>query len=225
MKFEKYDIILRRITKDDLQLLRNWRNSEAIQRHMIYREHITMQMQKKWFASIDNIYNFYYIIEFNGEKIGLFNEKNIDWKKRTSETGLFIADQRYIDTQIPILASLCLSEIGFYIIRGEKSFIQILKDNKKAIEYSLNFGYKLCEGQENQQHQQYVLTKKSFEEKAVKLLKAANKVYKEKSTLWLYLEKHDYKSGLAQFIENLIDSSPIPVPFETFNGCRHYHFP
>jgi UDP-4-amino-4,6-dideoxy-N-acetyl-beta-L-altrosamine N-acetyltransferase len=225
MKFEKYGITLRRITSDDLELLRTWRNAEAIQQHMNFRQYITKQMQKKWFRSIDNFCNFYYIIEYNNEMIGLFNEKNIDWKNRTSETGLFIADQRYIDTQIPILASLCLSEIGFYIVQGEKSFIRILKENHRAIDYSLSFGYQLCEGQQNIRHQLYVLTKENFEIKGAKLLKSANKVYKEKATLLLFLEKHDYKSGLAQFLENLIDSSPIPVPYIIIDGCRHYHYP
>lgn len=225
MKFEKYGITLRRITNGDLELLRTWRNSEAIQRHMNYREHITKQMQNKWFHSIDNFSNFYYIIEYNDDKVGLFNEKDIDWENHTSETGLFIADQRYLDTQIPILASLCFSEIGFTVLRGERSYIRILKDNHKAIEYSLNFGYKLCEGQENLEHQKYVLTRESFLEKGGKLLIAANKVYKEKSTLLLYLEKHDYKSGLAQFVENKIDNSPVNIPFDIINGCRRYHYP
>jgi RimJ/RimL family protein N-acetyltransferase len=225
MKFVKYGITLRRITLDDIEIIRHWRNSDEIQKRMQYREYITKRMQKKWFYSIDNINNFYYLIEFKGEKIGLFNEKNIDWKNRTSETGLFIADEKYINTQIPILASLCLSEIGFYVIQGEKSFIRILKDNKQAIEYSLNFGYELCANQADNDPQLYVLTKQNFESKGKRLLDAANKAYKQDSTLMMYLEKDDYKSGIAQFIEKLIEQSTVKIPFETYNGGRRYHYP
>lgn len=225
MKFVKYGITLKRITIDDIEIIRQWRNSDEIQRNMHFRKYITKRMQKKWFHSIDNINNFYYLIEYKGEKIGLFNEKNIDWENKTSETGLFIANINYINTQIPILASLCLSEIGFYIIQGEKSYIRILKNNLQAIEYSLSFGYELCENQQSENLQLYELTRQNFEEKGKKLLYAANKVYKNESILWMYLEENDYKSGIAQFIESLIEKSNVNIPFEIINKGKKYHYP
>ncbi len=225
MRFVKYGITLRRIVEEDIELIRQWRNSKPIQQHMHFRDHITKQMQKKWFKSIDNINNFYYIIEYKGNKVGLFNEKNIDWNERTSETGLFIADEKFINSPIPILASLCLSEIGFNIIQGEKTFIHIIKNNYKAIEYSLAFGYVLTKNQEKEELQQYVLTKESFEKKGNKLLNAANKAYKNNSTLYLFLEKHDYQTGIAQFLEQLIERSPANIPFVLTPEGRMYHYP
>lgn len=225
MRFVKYGITLRRIVEDDIELIRQWRNSKPIQQNMHFREHISKSMQLKWFRSIDNINNFYYIIEYKGNKVGLFNEKNIDWENRTSETGLFIADEKLINTPIPVLASLCLSEIGFKIVQGEKSFIHILKDNHKAIEYSLSFGYVLCEGQENKELQLYVLTKENFEKKGNRLLNAANKAHKNNSTLYLFLEKHDYQTGIAQFLEQLIERSPATIPFVLTPEGRMYHYP
>lgn len=225
MRFVKYGITLRRIVEEDIELIRQWRNSKPIQQNMHFREYITKQMQKKWFRSIDNINNFYYIIEYQGKKVGLFNEKNIDWEKRTSENGLFIADEKLINTPIPILASLCLCEIGFNIIQGEKAFIHVLKNNHQAITYNLRFGYELCENQENDELQRYVLTKETFEKKGKKLLEAANEIYKHNSTLYLFLEKHDYQTEIGKFIEQLIEKSPIKVPFELTAEGRMYHYP
>jgi len=182
-------------------------------------------MQNKWFHSIDNINNFYYIIIYKDEQIGLFNEKNIDWEHKTSETGLFIAEKKYINTQIPVLTSLFLSEIGFYLLQGERTYIRILKDNHQAIKYSRSFGYELCENQDDQELQQYVLTRQHFENKGKKLLDAANKIYKENAVLWLYLEEHDYQSGVAQFIENIIDRSELKIQFDVIDGVKRYHFP
>jgi len=225
MKFVKYGITLRRINEGDIELIRQWRNSKEVKDQMHFRKYITKKMQKDWFKSINTIYNFYYIIEHNGNKVGLFNEKNIDWENGTSETGLFIADSKYINSPIPTLASLCLSEIGFNLIGGKKSYIHILKKNKKAIEYSLSFGYVLCEHQENKELQLYELTRENFDIKGKRLINAANKAYSNSSTLYLYLEKHDYQTELGTFIEQLIEKSSPDISFETTTEGRIYHYP
>ena len=73
MKISKYGIDLVRLTEEDIEMLRQWRNSPQIQQFMEYREEITAEMQKKWFDSINNVNNFYFIIHFEGQKIGLIN--------------------------------------------------------------------------------------------------------------------------------------------------------
>ena len=78
MKFRKYGITLTRLREDDIELVRKWRNSPGIQQYMEYREFITEEMQKKWFESINNLQNFYFIIEYENKKIGLINTSNID---------------------------------------------------------------------------------------------------------------------------------------------------
>jgi RimJ/RimL family protein N-acetyltransferase len=209
MKLFKYGIVLKRITKDDIELVRRCRNSEGIHQFMHYRGHITKKMQKRWFKSIDNIYNFFYLVYYCGEPIGMFNEKNINWEEHSSETGLIIWDERYIDTQVPLMISLLLSEVGFYIFHGEKAIIRILQDNKKAIQYALSFGYRLCEGEQDKELQKYELTKERFEQIGVRLLKAMNSLYKSSNTLYLLLEPNDYKIGIAQHLEKIISNELI----------------
>jgi hypothetical protein len=209
MKLFKYGIVLKRITKHDIELVREYRNAEQIKQFMHYREHITRKMQKKWFRSIDNIYNFYYLVNYCGEPIGLFNEKNINWEERTSETGLMIWDMRYIDTQVPLMISLMLSEVGFYVLRGKKTYVSVLQENKKAAQYVLSLGYRLCEGEEDKELQRYELTPELFEQKGAKLLAKLNHVYKDSNRLYLLLEDHDYKSGIAQHLVDVLADSPV----------------
>ena len=117
MKLIKYGLTLKRLTKEDIELLRNWRNSESVNRFMEYREYITPEMQEKWFESINNPNNFYYIIIYNDEKIGLINDKGFDrFGKATSEAGLFIAVDKYKNTFVPVLASLILLEVSFFYL-------------------------------------------------------------------------------------------------------------
>lgn len=67
------DIILHRLTEDKIELVRYWRNYPKIQQYMDYCEHITAEQQKRWFASINNDKNYYFIVEMNGREIGFVN--------------------------------------------------------------------------------------------------------------------------------------------------------
>lgn len=231
MKWKKYGITLSRLTEEDLELVRQWRNSSLINRYMEFRKYITPEMQKKWFESIDNFNNFYYIIIYKNEKIGLINEKNINWEAKiseggdkSSEAGLFIWETKYAETFVPILTSLCLIEIGFYLLQWTKTYIRVLKGNKKAIEYNMNLGFNLCEGQEDINNQLYVLTKQSFEQKAKKIRKSALEISGNDNTLYLILEKADYLSGIAQKIENIINSLPFSIKCERTKEETVYYY-
>jgi hypothetical protein len=211
MKLFKYEIMLKRITADDIELVRRWRNSDCVSKHMHFRGIISKEQQKRWFRSIDNINNFYYLIYYKEEPIGLYNDKNINWDERTSETGLFIWDDRYIDTHIPLMASLILSEMGFYIFEGKKSYVSVMESNKKSRDYTLNFGYKLCSGEEGKELQKYELTREQFEIKGERLIKAMNRLFPGKSVLHMLLEPDDYKNGIAQHLENILNNVPFKV--------------
>ena len=104
----------------------------------------------------------------------MINTKNIDWKNKWGEGGIFIGVEEYIETYIPTLASLCLLEFVFEVLNGiQYSFIRILKDNKRAISYNKNLGYLLLPAQENIDNQLYMLTKENYFARSEKLKRAA----------------------------------------------------
>ncbi len=219
MKLIKYGLTLKRLTKEDIELLRIWRNSESVNRFMEYRKYITPEMQEKWFESINNPNNFYYIIIYNDEKIGLINDKGFDrFGKATSEAGLFIAVDKYKNTFVPVLASLILLEVSFFYLGGKDSYIRILKDNISSIKYNTRLGYELCPNQENVENQLYVLTPERFKEKTAELRKAAIKVGGGDPNIYLIWEKEDYDSGLAQESDKLLEEGEIDVPNKWENG-------
>lgn len=224
MKVHKYGITLSRLTQDNIEFVRKKRNSEEVRHFMEFREEITPEMQQKWFDRINNFNNFFYLIEFNSRKIGLINDKNIDWQARTSESGLFFWDKEYINTFYPVLASLVLLEVGFYYLDWYQSFIHVLHDNPKAIEYVHQIGYELCDGQRGVHNQLYFLTKANFEKKGRKMRQAAES-FKEKelSNGYVLLELIDYESGLAQTIESYFAKSGIILNRKkTENGILFY---
>ncbi len=174
MEISKYNIKLSRLSHEDLELVRSWRNSELVRSRMAYQQFISQSEQEKWFYSINNECNFYFIISVEDQKIGLINTKNIDWKNKWGEGGIFIGVEEYIETYIPTLASLCLLEFVFEVLNGiQYSFIRILKDNKRAISYNKNLGYLLLPAQENIDNQLYMLTKENYFARSEKLKRAA----------------------------------------------------
>jgi len=104
MKFFKYGITLERLREEDIELVRQWRNSDPVRLNMKYREIISPEKQREWFNSINNVNFHYVIIQYRGEKIGLLNDKNIDWETLTSETGIFIGRPELNSAQLaPLL--------------------------------------------------------------------------------------------------------------------------
>ena len=83
MIIKKFGITFKRLEKNDIELLRQWRNAPSISQYMEYREHITPEMQEEWFESVNNNNNLYFIIEYKGKKIGPTNGKDIDWEKHS----------------------------------------------------------------------------------------------------------------------------------------------
>ena len=70
---------LSRLTIDDIETVRNWRNDPRISRFMPAKGFITPEKQLEWFKSINNNNNYYFIIAFDDRKIGLAEAKKIDY--------------------------------------------------------------------------------------------------------------------------------------------------
>lgn len=163
MRISKYNIVLTRLKENDIELVRNKRNSKEVISQMHFRKPITAKMQKEWFASINNIYNNYFIIHYQGQKIGLVNGKNSDYEKRQSEGGMFIWEQEYWGTSIPAMCSVMMSDFSFLINNFKRNYIKILKSNENAINYNKQLGYIVTEDYPSDSETKwYVLTKENY---------------------------------------------------------------
>lgn len=214
MKLFKYGITLERLKEADIELVREWRNSDPVRLNMEYREIISREKQLEWFKSIDNLQNNYLMIHYKGEKIGLLNDKNVDWETRTSESGLFLGKTEYYASLVPYLVSVAGIETTFYFLDWNKQFAHILRTNLNAINYNKQMGYRLCEGQETVENQQYELTRERFEQKAGKIRKAVRLLAGVDVKTRLLLEPADYISGLAQRYEMLLREYKSPLKQE-----------
>ena len=169
MIIEAYGIKLQRLTEDKIELVRYWRNSDIVKNNMEYREYITPEMQQKWFQSVNNIHNNYFLIYVpsvseSDKAIGVISGAEINWEEGiTYNGGIFIWDESFYETTFPAKASVLLTDISF-LLGMKKTFIKVIRDNHKSINFNKLMGYVLMENQENVFNQEYVLTKQKYDE-------------------------------------------------------------
>ena len=161
-----FGIQLTRIRHEHIEIVRENRNSKKISQYMEFQNEITPQMQEEWFQSINNKFNNYFLIEFNGAQVGMIYGAEVDWeKKETGNGGIFIWEGKWLETPVPLAAALMLTELSF-LLGLERTFVKILSTNLRAIAFNKNIGYEIIPKQENNYNQRYVLTKEKYFEKA-----------------------------------------------------------
>ncbi|MCL1959610.1 MAG: GNAT family N-acetyltransferase [Spirochaetes bacterium] len=143
MKWERYGITLHRLTPDKLELVRNWRNDPKISQYMFFKDYITPEMQLEWFNRINNDSNYYFIIEYNKQEIGLANTKDIDKEKKCGEGGIFIYEDEYLNSDIPFRVSFCGSDFDFEELKLDYKYARIVAGNKRAVQFNKALGYEI----------------------------------------------------------------------------------
>lgn len=141
MIIRRYGIELHRVKHENIELIRTMRNRDDIRTRMLDQNLISQDQQEKWFKSIDNMYNFFFLISYQNQYIGLLQGKNIDFDMRETEGGVFIWEKSLQGTGIPAKASICLMEASFSVLLLEKIYARAKKDNMKAWQYNLSLGY------------------------------------------------------------------------------------
>jgi len=220
MQFIRKDLRMRRLEEQDIELVRQHRNSAYIRQYMEFKEEITPEMQIKWFHSINNHNNVYLFTEYKGEPIGLINAKNINWERRTAEGGIFIWDLRYINSPVALLAAMTFGELAATVFHL-RAVAKILVTNKRAIRYNKLLGFELCEGQEGKINQLYAFSGERFM-KFSRVFRGFLMLLYGKDPIIIELEQEDVKSGFAALINEYIDATAIEGPEPTLHGGLRY---
>lgn len=183
LTLSQYGVTLKRIELEDIEEIRQWRNLHYIKNKMQYKEEITPEMQLKWYNSINNKFNYYFIIINElGKRVGLINSKNVDLKLKKGEGGIFISDVEVWNTSTPAIASIILLNFSICCLRSfEKSLIVILKSNKSAIDYNKKLGYYIVNEDEHIVNME--LTKDSYLQSVKGYSKILGKLYPKKDKL------------------------------------------
>ncbi len=209
MKIESNGIMIERLQKKDIELVRQWRNSTEVRNHMNFRDYITPEMQEKWFDSINNFNNFYFIIHYKGRKVGLGNIKNVDWKEGLGEAGIFIVDKKLLGSILPVVGALSLSSLVFDIFNFTKLLAQIRRENNRAKKFNRIFGYKMVKGEEEKVSQLHLLSKEDFKKTAKKFFLLMKPMGFGSNNLTITLEEVDFQTDFADRMIRLLNASSL----------------
>lgn len=157
---QNYDVKLVRLTEEKIEMVRNWRNDPKISQYMLYQDYITPEMQKKWFETINNNRNFYYIIVYKGKEVGLINVKDVDYEKAVGEGGIFIFDEKLQNTDLAYRAHILLFDYIFDKVGINGIISEIQSTNQRAIRFATFLGCEITK--ETPECLFFLLTKENY---------------------------------------------------------------
>lgn len=149
MIIEKYNIRLRSLNEEDLEMVRKARNSDYIRSRMIYQKIISPEEQMHWYHSLNPATDIFMIIEYDEKPRGMINVKNIDYQHDLSESGVFFWDKEVLQSFVPVMTSWLAAESGYLLLGGQQTLIHVLKNNKTAIDFNRKQGYEITKEMEN----------------------------------------------------------------------------
>lgn len=173
MKISRYGITLEKITLENVEMVRQWRNDEKITKHMFHQGAITRQMQSNWFESIDNDSNFFFIINYKNQPIGLINISSVDWENKTAYSGLFIYEDKFLGTDVPVISSLCMLDVFLLLFDLQSVYAKVRGNNKIAHQYNTSLGFVRTKKIELGLGYEYILQKEIYLLETKKLRNAA----------------------------------------------------
>jgi RimJ/RimL family protein N-acetyltransferase len=183
----QYDVRLIRVQAEHLSLILRWRNNDWVRKNMFVQDILQEKDQLAWFNSINNASNYYFIIEYLGEKVGLIHAKNFSEEDGIGEGGIFIGEYDYLETWASVMASICLLNFIFAKTNINRSMVRVQAHNRRAISYNLKLGYKIDHQDANECRM--ILDKEDFLCKTTLLKSVLSKISKGQDALILEGEK------------------------------------
>ena len=183
----QYDVRLIRVQAEHLSLILKWRNNDWVRKNMFVQDILKEKDQLAWFNSINNASNYYFIIEYLGEKVGLIHAKNFSEEDGIGEGGIFIGEYDYLETWASVMASICLLNFIFAKTNINRSMVRVQAHNRRAISYNLKLGYKI--DFEDANELRMILDKEDFLYKTTVLKSVLSKISKGRDALILEGEK------------------------------------
>ncbi len=161
-----FDITLKPLEKKDIEMVREWRNSEKIKRYALNQNHISKEQQEAWFASLAQKEDEYFVIEQSETPIGLiwFNKRD-----EVVETGFYIYDESKQNSLTPYKIVTLFHDYLFNTKEFKKLTCKVMHDNPRAVRFNLSLGYK--ESASHDEYKSYALSYEDYKKADAKISK------------------------------------------------------
>ena len=137
------DICLIKLVREDIELVRTWRNSSEVAPYMYNENYIERDEQIKWFERVESESNSkYWIIEYEGKKLGLASITNIDKTLKSCYWAFYLGDLSVRGAGIGAKVEYNIIEYVFDVLQLNKLRCEVFVSNSKVITMHEKFGFR-----------------------------------------------------------------------------------
>lgn len=171
-RLELDNLLLREITKDDIELIRSWRNQENIREWFIDNKYIYKQQQQEWFKMYlnkkdDIMFMIEETLHFQSA-IGTVALYNINKKSNSAEFGrLMIGHFPSVGKGFGKRASILACKYAFEILNLSELYLSVLVHNTRAIQLYSDIGFSINSINSNSIHMTF--NKSNFQTNILKM--------------------------------------------------------
>jgi UDP-4-amino-4,6-dideoxy-N-acetyl-beta-L-altrosamine N-acetyltransferase len=135
---------LRRVVPADKDRILAWRNLPEVSAYMYTDHRISDAEHARWFAgALSDETRRYWIIELDGEPVGLASLSDISMAQKRAEVALYIADGRVRGRGVGAAADGLLIRYAFEELGLEKLCAEVLTTNEPGIEVHRHHGFRI----------------------------------------------------------------------------------
>lgn len=127
------------VTEEDTDFILSLQELPEVQKNFPRKEKITKEMHLKFLKKIGSLQEPYWIIKFNGERVGTVGFHGIDRDKKESEWGRYIIvpEYRYLARAV----ELKILDLAFNFFGYQRIYCSIMPHNKSVIKIRELLGY------------------------------------------------------------------------------------
>ena len=137
------DIVLRDLQPDDLEMIRQWRNSPEVSSYMYSDAQITVEQQEEWFQKIRNEESSqYWVIEYDGKSLGLASLTQINQLLESCYWAFYLGDTSIRGAGLGAKVEYRVLAYVFEALKLNKLRCEVFVFNTKVISMHEKFGFR-----------------------------------------------------------------------------------
>jgi len=137
------DIVLKPLAKEDLEMVRSWRNSDEVSKYMYTDVKITAEQQEKWFEKVsgDNSVR-YWIISYDNRPLGLVSLTEINHNLSSCFWAFYLGDTSVRGAGIGGKVEYNILKYVFEELKLNKLRCEVFVFNDSVIKMHEKFGFR-----------------------------------------------------------------------------------
>ena len=135
--------LLRPLTADDLELVRTWRNSEAVAQYMYTSAPVSAEQQRTWFERVRaDASKEYWVIVHQGQPVGVANLYAINSDFRSCYWAFYLGDPGLRGSGVGARVEYAVLEYVFEERKLNKLLCEVFVSNDKVVAMHEKFGFR-----------------------------------------------------------------------------------